>query len=262
MHTVCTPDCEQGGAAGSGEAADKSMSTARHSATVRRRSPLALAVTGGDSKCCRDESLDAGGFMAEWVGAVSSALAVAVGIFALWYANDQVQEARRQRDIQVKAQQDAAVAQKHAENSAFGQFLLQLDEAFRHHQSVHLQLRPYGEWAENPDQRPTDKELPEAEAYMGLFERVMIMIDLGLLKADVVERLYGYRVGNIWANNRIMKVKLVSQASGWQDFIRLIRTMEEVRGKKYEPGRWEEYEKLRREHAERMRRERAKRLRA
>jgi len=60
----------------------------------------------------------------------------------------------------------------------------------------------------DPDQRPTDKELPSVEAYMGLFERVMIMIDLGLLKADIVERLYGYRVLNIWANNRIMKVSL------------------------------------------------------
>jgi hypothetical protein len=184
--------------------------------------------------------------MAEWIGAVSSALAVAVGIFALLYANSQVKEARRQRGILVKAQQDTAEAQEHAENSAFGQFLLQLDEAFRRHQSVHLQLRPGGEWAKDPDQRPTDAELPDVEAYMGLLERVMIMIDLGLLKADVVERLYGYRVGNIWANNKIMKVKLARTASGWQDFIKLIRTMERVRGAEYIPRRWEEYEKLRR----------------
>lgn len=147
--------------------------------------------------------------MAEWVGAVSSALAVAVGIFALIYASSQVKEARRQRELLVKAQQDATLAQEHAENFAFGQFLLQLDEAFRHHQSVHLKLRPGGGWAKDPEQRPTNTELPEVEAYMGLLERVMIMIDLGLLRADIVERLYGYRVGNIWANRRIMKTKLV-----------------------------------------------------
>ena len=179
--------------------------------------------------------------MAEWISSISGALAVGVGIVALWYARGQVE--------------DAVAAQKQAKNSAFGQFLLQLDEAFQRHNTVHLHLRNRGEWQKDSNNRPTDAELPAAEAYMGLFERVMVMIDLGLLEPKVVEHLYGYRVNNIWANNRIMDVKLAQYPEGWSKFLRLIKTMEKARGSPYIKDRWQKYDELCREH-DRRRRER------
>ena len=109
--------------------------------------------------------------MATWVGAITGLLAVAVGVFALWYAGKQVKLGSEQR--------------RDASTSALGQFLLQLDEAMQRHQEAHLNLRPGGEWYGTTD-RPADNEMPEAIAYMGLFERVKIMIDLELLPASVV----------------------------------------------------------------------------
>jgi hypothetical protein len=167
--------------------------------------------------------------VAAWVGSMAGLLAVAVGIFALWYADKQVKLGRDQRS--------------HASSLALGQFLLQLDEAFHRHQDAHLYLRPGGQWYETAD-RPTDDEMPAAEAYMGLFERIKIMIDLNLLSADVVERLYGYRVANIWHNDRIMRKKLVKHCDDWRDFLALVRCMEKVRNEEYIPGRWAEYNEL------------------
>lgn len=167
--------------------------------------------------------------MAAWAGAISGLLTVAVGVFALWYADKQVKLGRDQRG--------------YASSLALGQFLLQLDEAFQRHQAVHLNLRPGGQWYGTTD-RPADKEMAEAIAYMGLFERIKVMIDLKLLPADVVNRLYGYRVGNIWSNDRIMREKLVKLSDQWRDFLALVKCMETVRKEEYIPGRWAEYGQL------------------
>lgn len=167
--------------------------------------------------------------MAAWVGAISGLLAVAVGIFALWYADKQVKLGRDQRG--------------YSSSLALGQFLLQLDEAFQRHQAAHLNLRPGGQWHGTAN-RPTDEEMPVAISYMGLFERIKIMIDLNLLPADVVNRLYGYRVRNIWANDRIMREKLVKLSGQWQDFVQLVKCMEKARKEEYLPGRWAEYHQL------------------
>jgi len=167
--------------------------------------------------------------VAAWVGAIAGLLAVAVGVFALWYASKQVKLGREQR--------------RDASSSGLGQFLLQLDDAMQRHQAAHLKLRPGGEWYNSTD-RPADNEMAEAIAYMGLFERVNIMIDLKLLPASVVNRLYGYRVGNIWANDRLMCEKLVKLSGQWQDFLNLVKSMEKERNEEYVPGRWMRYNQL------------------
>jgi hypothetical protein len=167
--------------------------------------------------------------VAAWVGAISGFLAVAVGVFALWYAAKQVKLGRAQ--------------QRSAASSALGQFLLQLDEAFQRHQAAHLNLRPGGQWCDTAD-RPTDEEMPAAIAYMGLFERIKIMIDHNVLPGDVVNQLYGYRVGNIWSNDRIMREKLVKLSGQWQDFLKLVKCMEDIRKEEYIPGRWAQYNQL------------------
>ncbi len=167
--------------------------------------------------------------VAAWLGAISGLLTIAVGVFALWYTSKQVKLGRDQR--------------RHVPRSALGQFLLQLDEAMQRHQAAHLNLRPGGEWHNTTD-RPADNEMPAAIAYMGLFERIKIMIDLKLVPANVVNRLYGYRIGNIWVNDRLMCEKLVKLSDQWQDFLELVRCMETERNEEYMPGRWAKYNQL------------------
>ena len=79
--------------------------------------------------------------MAAWVGAISGLLAVAVGIFALFYADRQVKLARDQRT--------------YASSLALGQFLLQLDKALDGHRDVHLKLRPGGSGMERKAREET-----------------------------------------------------------------------------------------------------------
>jgi hypothetical protein len=63
---------------------------------------------------------------------------------------------------------------------------------------------------------------------MGLFERVAVLTELRLVKIQVVRRLYGYRMVNIWANDVIREAKLVQSMSAWGDFIRLTEQLEKA----------------------------------
>jgi len=56
---------------------------------------------------------------------------------------------------------------------------------------------------------------------MGLFERVKVLIDDGIIDANTVNRLYGYRITNIVSNAAIQEEKLVKEAGSWKDFIEL-----------------------------------------
>lgn len=108
-----------------------------------------------------------------------------------------------------------------AQKVTLGQFLLDLDEKFSHHQDAHVALRPGGKSA-NEDAGPvTAEEWAQVEAYMGLFERINILIDKNILDADTVDRLYGYRVNNIVANPVINQAKLVKKSEDWTNFLSL-----------------------------------------
>jgi hypothetical protein len=165
---------------------------------------------------------------------------------AIFYAHQQVKAARHQREAQqtatleqqkaqVQAQQETAEAAAYTRHHVFGQLLLQLDAAFQQHAPVHIKLRPDGPWGEKQG-CPSDKDWPSVEAYLGLFERVKVMIDLGLLEIDPICRFYGYRVGNIWSNNCIRRIKLEERAEYWKDFIQLTELLEKREGRRY-PGR-------------------------
>ena len=148
----------------------------------------------------------------EWISAATSLGATVIATIALIFAARPVRLASRQRGDQLNVA-------RHARAYVFGQFLLQLDEAFRVHQRVHRRLRPrhggslgemsdVGTWR-NPGAPITPDDWADVEAYLGLFERIAVLVDRNLLDAEVVVRLYGYRITNIWTNDVIRQKKLV-----------------------------------------------------
>jgi hypothetical protein len=56
---------------------------------------------------------------------------------------------------------------------------------------------------------------------MGLFERVDAMVGRRLLDVALIYDFYGYRVANIWANQRIREQNLKRAAASWKHFIDL-----------------------------------------
>jgi hypothetical protein len=119
--------------------------------------------------------------------------------------------------------------------SSKGSFLLELDQAFARHSDVHVRLRPTGSWAGlgNDSSKHhlatllTSEEWAEVEAYMGLFERIEMLVDAGIIDVPLVNRLYGYRVSNIVGNTAIRQVKLIKLSDGWQDFLSLCARLED-----------------------------------
>lgn len=180
----------------------------------------------GSLSCCPTVTTDL-------VGAVASSVSALVALVALLYVGSQVRLAREQRSATVEANEAA-------ERSVRGQFLLHLDEAFASHGAVHRNLMPgLGAWSDEAE-GPAGHELPDVTAYMGLLERVMIMIDNRLLDADIVSRLYGYRVANICANRKVVASTLAETPDDWTDFLRLVRLLG-GRAEHSLTKNWEEY---------------------
>ena len=139
----------------------------------------------------------------------SAQLAVAVVgvagvLIGLWYAGVQLRDSRM---------------------SARGTFLLELDTAFVRHDATHRRLRG-GDWAKPRSGPKNREEWADVEAYMGLFERIEVLIDGGVLDASLVNRLCGYRVKNIVDNEKIRREKLIRRADGWSDFRSLMVRLE------------------------------------
>ncbi|MCW5849379.1 MAG: hypothetical protein KIT87_04825 [Anaerolineae bacterium] len=117
-----------------------------------------------------------------------------------------------------------------AQRTAKGDFLLRLDEAFQRHQEVHRRLRPGGDWADSGQGPESVEEWIAVEQYMGLFERIKTMIDDGIVDLATIDRLYGYRVLNIVANDQIRQAKLEYAAEDWSDFLSLLQAIKTRRG--------------------------------
>ena len=95
----------------------------------------------------------------------------------------------------------AAVQLRGQRRATEAQFLLSLDEAFRAHDHTHRRFRPpsadrrdqvgrwHGQTADGPE---TAEEWANVEAYMGLFERINVMINAGLIRFETFQPLYGY----------------------------------------------------------------------
>jgi hypothetical protein len=137
---------------------------------------------------------------------VVSIVGVVGALIGLWYAGRQLHNSRL---------------------SSRGSFLLELDSALNRHAETHSRLRPGGDWAGTGRGPESADEWIAVEDYMGLFERMEVLIEGGVLDASLVNRLYGYRIHNIVANPRIRRVKLIDGAEGWKDFHSLLRRLEQ-----------------------------------
>jgi hypothetical protein len=116
------------------------------------------------------------------------------------------------------------------------QVLLAADAVLATHSEVARKLRPRGDWAgDAASVHPTDDELSLVEPYLGVFERIFIAYQAGQVDAKTLDQPYGYRLANIWANQRIVDTKLQNDylKPFWSRIIALTYVVEAHRGKPF-----------------------------
>lgn len=114
---------------------------------------------------------------------------------------------------------------RRARKVAQADFLFKLDDHFLNHIEAHTKLRPGGEWSRPGTGPKSHDEWIMVEKYMGLFERVYVLIDSKIISKKIIDRLYGYRVSNIIHNEIIYDTKLVQEKDGWEDFLNLANVL-------------------------------------
>ena len=95
---------------------------------------------------------------------------------------------------------------------AKGQFLLALDDQFEKFNAITMRL------VSEKDFTPEGKDWPLIFGLMSVFERINIMVEDKILDIGLVDRLHGFRLMTLIANDAVFHRV---QASGieWQDFI-------------------------------------------
>ena len=93
-----------------------------------------------------------------------------------------------------------------------GQFLLALDEQFEKTTAITIRL------VNEEGFRPTGTDWPEVWHLMSIFERISIMVEDHILDIGIVDRLYGFRLLALIANDDIYQ-RLTLSGIEWQDFI-------------------------------------------
>jgi hypothetical protein len=150
----------------------------------------------------------------DWIGAIASlgaALAAAIG---LAYAGLQLRAARQSAE---GARSEAESGRRTTES----QFLLALEDQFRVHWDVHVALRPGGKWSTAGGAPESNEDWARVESYMGLFERLNILHNNGVLPLPYIRQFYRYRLNNLWENRAIRREKMEARSLGWRDLIEL-----------------------------------------
>ncbi len=104
-------------------------------------------------------------------------------------------------------------------------FLLRLDDQLKAYDDIHMKLHHRGEWSKNSSGPASEEEWVLVEKYMGLFERIYVIVETKIVPLDVIDRLYGYRVSNIMKNDIIRNEQLVKYKKYWSDFIALTKLL-------------------------------------
>jgi hypothetical protein len=116
--------------------------------------------------------------------------------------------------------QEAQGAALQARLVTSGQFLLQLQDAFRVHDALYrslIEARKHVDWL------PPDEDWIAVTQYLGLFERCKILIDWQALDIPSFQRLYSYRLRDVCNRKEIsaMYFETEAKAEGWTDFLDL-----------------------------------------
>lgn len=112
-----------------------------------------------------------------------------------------------------------------------GEFLLHLDEILNSFDDV-TQATFEKSWIPS-ESISDDKETgtiswARTNNYMGLFERIMLLIDDKILDLETFSRLYGYKVRYLILNEAAYN-KLVEKGVGWVLLIRLAKNLADLR---------------------------------
>jgi len=97
---------------------------------------------------------------------------------------------------------------------AKGQFLLALDAQFEKFNGLTLRM------VNEKDFTPQGTDWPQIWGLMSVFERINIMVEDHILDVPLVDRLHGFRLMSILANDAIFQ-RVQAAGSEWQDFIDL-----------------------------------------
>jgi len=95
-----------------------------------------------------------------------------------------------------------------------GEFLLALDEQIEKCRDILLRV------INDVDFKPKGKEWTEVWAMMNVFERISIMVEDKIIDMGIVDRLYGYFMLKIIANEAIFQ-RVKETGADWQDFVTL-----------------------------------------
>ena len=108
-----------------------------------------------------------------------------------------------------------------------GQFLLNFDAEFRHHNEIYYRLLQHEQWDELNDKSKRAKLI----SYLGLFERIYSLVQDGILSIGQVDRLYGYRLDDLITHDAIFEV-IANYDSKWEDLTCLIKDINEYKKEK------------------------------
>lgn len=112
---------------------------------------------------------------------------------------------------------------------ASGQFMLELKRISNLYDSVHLNLRPGGDWY--PSKKPPEdhKVWAKIDDYMGFFEYCEMLMQDGSLDPENFADLFSYRIQNILRNEHIVDEKLKKEASSWVVFRKLVCRLKKMK---------------------------------
>ena len=107
---------------------------------------------------------------------------------------------------------------------AKGQFLLALDDQFEKFNGMTFRM------VTEKDFTPEGKDWAQIFGLMSVFERINIMVEDQILDVPLVDRLHGFRLMSLIANDAIFH-RVQSAGVEWQDFIDLCYAIADKRRK-------------------------------
>jgi hypothetical protein len=166
--------------------------------------------------------------IAALMASITTVFAVAVAVIAGYYAKGQLKAANKQLEA---TKEQLSIGRR----IALSDTLFRLDDVFQQYQDVREKLAVGGDWHRGAKGPNYPQDLPEVNRYIGLFERVQVLLEKDLIDIDTVDNWYGDRLINI-VINPIIKDRLVKHKRGWSDFIKLWKAL--VKQREQVSKRW------------------------